>query len=73
MKNEKEQMRAKIEDLEAQQHIIYDSNTVYVKELKEQLEEAKEQQVDLQPVKEHILAQKAKVLHLQTSLEEERC
>ena len=51
-----------------------------VKELKGQLasltaelEAAREQQVDLQPIKEHILAQKAKVLHLQTALEEERC
>ena len=66
-------MREKIEDLEAQQSIIYESNAAYVKELKEQLEAAKEQQVDLQLVKEHILAQKAKVLHLQTALEEERC
>ena len=37
------------------------------------MEVAKAQQVDLQPVKEHILAQKAKVLYLQTALEEERC
>ena len=42
MKNEKEQMRAKIEDLEEQQDVIYESNTAYVKELKEQLEVAKE-------------------------------
>ena len=37
------------------------------------LEAAKEQQVNLQPFKEHILAQKAKMLQLQTALEEERC
>ena len=66
-------MREKIEDLEEQQNVIYESNATYVKELKEQLEVAKEQQVDLQPTKEHIQAQKAKVLHLQTALEEERC
>ena len=70
-------MRAKVEDLEAQQNIIYESNMEYTKELKEQLdslttelETAKEQQVDLQPFKEYILAQKAKMLQLQTSLEE---
>ena len=37
------------------------------------LEKAKEQQVDLQPFKEHVLAQKAKMLQLQTAIEEERC
>ena len=35
LKNEKEQLRAKVEDLEAQQTIIYESNTKYTKELKE--------------------------------------
>ena len=49
-------MKAKIDDLEAQQSIIYESNAAYVKELKEKLGVAKEQQVDLQPIKEHILA-----------------
>ena len=80
MKDEKEQMRAKIEDLLEQQNVIYESNTLCVKELNGQLasltaklEAAKEQQVDPQPVKEHLLAQKAKMLHLQTALEEERC
>ena len=73
-------MRAKVEDLEAQQNIIYESNTEYIKELKDKmasltakLETTKEQQIDLQPFKEHILAQKAKVIHLQTALGEERC
>ena len=37
------------------------------------LEEAKEQQVNLQPFKEHVLAQKAKMLQLQTAIEDERC
>ena len=37
------------------------------------LEEAKEQQVSLQPFKEHVLAQKDKMLQLQTAIEEERC
>ena len=62
-------MREKVEDLEAQQYIIYESNTAYTQELKEQLgsltaelETAKEQQVILQPFKEYILAQKAKML-----------
>ena len=61
-----------MEDLEAQQTIIYESNTEYTKELKEQLasltaelETTKEQQVDLQPFKDYILAQKAKMMQLQ--------
>ena len=37
------------------------------------LEEAKEQQVDLKPFKEHVLVQKAKMFQLQTAMEEERC
>ena len=37
------------------------------------LEAAKEQQVNLQPFKEHVLAQKAKMLQLQTAIEEEKC
>ena len=69
-----------MEDLEEQIKIIYESNDSYAKELKEQLasltadlEAAKEQQVNLQPFKEYILAQKAQMLQLQTALEEERC
>ena len=60
-----------MEDLEEQVKIIYESNDSYTKELKDQLasltaelETAKEQQVDLQPFKEYILAQKAKMLQL---------
>ena len=37
------------------------------------LKEAKEQQVNLQPFKEHVLAQKAKMLQLQTAIEKKRC
>ena len=37
------------------------------------LEEAREQQVNLQPFKEHVLAQKAKMLQLQTAIEGVRC
>ena len=37
------------------------------------LEEAREQQVNLQPFKEHVLAQKSKMLQLQTAVEEEIC
>ena len=54
LKRDKEQLLAKVGDLEEQQNIIYESNTEYTKELKEQLasltpelETAKEQQVDL--------------------------
>ena len=51
-----------------------------IAELKEQitsltssLEEAKEQQVNLQPFKEYVLAQRSKMHQLQVSIEEERC
>ena len=37
------------------------------------LEIAREQQVDLQPLKQHVLTQKTKMLQLQTAVEEERC
>ena len=73
LKSEREQMKTQIEELREQQKDIYESNTLYVRDLQEQLEAAKEQQVDLQPVKDHILAQKARMLQLQTALEEERC
>ena len=73
LKDEKEKLRVKMEDLMEKQNIIYESNTLRVKELEKQLEVAKAQQANLQSVKEHILAQKAKVLYLQTALEEERC
>ena len=69
-----------MEELEAQQTVIYESNTSYTQELQAklasltaELEIAKEQQVDLQPFKEYIMAQKVKMLQLQTALEEERC
>jgi len=47
LKDEKEQLRVKIDDLKEQQSIIYESNTSRVKELEKQLEAAKAQQVDL--------------------------
>ena len=37
------------------------------------LEVAREQQVDLQPLKHHVLTQKTKMLQLQTAVEKERC
>ena len=37
------------------------------------LEEAREQQVNLQPFKEHVLAQRSKMHQLQVAIEEERC
>ena len=80
---EKEQLLGKIGDLE-QQKIALEANEQQAQEqerkLQEQisslataLEEAREQQVNLQPFKEHVLAQKAKMLQLQTAIEEERC
>ena len=47
LKDEREQMKTKIEELTEQQKDIYESNTSYVKDMQEQLEVAKEQQVDL--------------------------
>ena len=37
------------------------------------LEVAREQQLDLQPLKQHVLTQKTKMLQLQTAGEKERC
>ena len=73
-----------MEELEEQQKILLEANDLHTQELKKEhqehisslttaLEEAREQQVNLQLFKEHILAQKAKMLQLQTAVEEERC
>ena len=73
-----------MEELEEQQKILLEANNLHTQELKKEhqeqisslttaLEEAREQQVNLQPFKEHVLAQKTKMLHLQTAVEEERC
>ena len=37
------------------------------------LEVAREHQVDLRPLKQHVLTQKTKMLQLQTAVEKERC
>ena len=37
------------------------------------MEEAREQQTNIQPFKEHVLAQRSKMQRLQVSIEEERC
>ena len=37
------------------------------------LEVSREQQVDLQPLKQHVSTQKTKMLQLQTAVEKERC
>ena len=79
---EKEQLLGKIGDLE-QQKTALESNEQQAQEqernleekissLATTLEEEREQQVNLQPFKEHVLAQKAKMLKLQTAIEEER-
>ena len=70
-----------MEDLEEQMKILEQANDLHSQGLTKQhqeqlaslttdLEAAKEQQVNMQPFKEHILAQKAKMLQLQTALEE---
>ena len=37
------------------------------------LKEAREQQVNIQPFKEHVLAQRSKMHQMQVAIEEERC
>ena len=80
---EKEQLLGRIEDLELQKTTL-ETNEKQAQEQKARLQEhvtslttalqeAKEQQVDLKPFKEHVLAQKAKMLQLQNAIEEERC
>ena len=70
---EKEQLLQKVEELEEQQKILMQANDLHSQELNKKhqeqlasltadLEAAKEQQVNLQPFKEHILSQKAKML-----------
>ena len=81
---EKEQLLQKVEELEEQQNIILEANELHTREQEKKhqeqisslttaLEEAREQQVRLQPFKEHVLAQKAKMLQLKTAVEEDRC
>ena len=73
-----------MEDLQEQMKILEQANDLHSQELTKQhqeqlaslttdLEAAKEQQVNLQPFKEHFLAQKAKMLQLQSALEYKRC
>ena len=76
-------MLGRINDLELQKTTLEASERQsqgQEEKLKEQitslttnLEEAREQQVSLQPFKEHVLAQRAKMLQLQVAIEEERC
>ena len=84
LKIEKEQLLGKVEELEEQQRIILQANELHTQEqdkkhqeqiasLTTALEEAREQQVNLQLFKEHVLSQKSKMLQLQTVVEEERC
>ena len=84
LKKEKEQLLAKVEDLEEQLKILLQANDMHTLELRKEhqeqisalntaLEVAREQQVDLQPLKQHVLTQKTKMLQLQTIVEKERC
>ena len=82
LRTEKEQLLGKIGELELQKATLEESKRQsqgHTVELKEQitsltisLEEAKEQQVNLQPFKEHVLAQRRKMHQLQVAIEEER-
>ena len=64
-------MLAKVEELEEQQKIILIANDMHSQDL---IKEHQEQISSLlQRFKEHILAQKARMLQLQIALEEERC
>ena len=70
---EKEQLLQKVEELEEQQKILLEANDLHTQEqnkkhqeqitsLTTALEEAREHQVNLQPFKEHVLAQRAKMI-----------
>ena len=78
MRAEKEQLLDRIKDLELQKTTL-EANERQSQgqeaKLQEQttsltaaLEEAREQQVSLQPFKEHVLAQRAKMLQLQVAI-----
>ena len=84
LKSEKEKLLAKVEELEEQQKILLQANDLHTQELRKEhqeqisslttaLEVAREQQVNLQPFKEHVLTQKTKMLQLQITVEKERC
>ena len=71
LKKEKEQLLEKVEELEEQQKIILTANDMHSQDLRKEHQE--QISLLLQPFKEHILAQKARMLQLQIALEEERC
>ena len=84
LKMEKEPFQEKVEEIEEQQKIILEVSELHTQEQEKKhqehisslttaLEEAREQQVNLQLFKENVLAQKAKMLQLQTAIEGERC
>ena len=73
LKKEKEQLLAKVEELEDQLKILLQANDMHTQELRKEhqekisplntaLEVAREQKVDLQPLKQHVLTQKTKML-----------
>ena len=73
-----------MEELEEHLKILLQANDLHTQELRKEhqehissltaaLEVAREQQVNLQPFKEHVLTQKTKMLQLQTAVEKERC
>ena len=80
---ERDQLQSKIGELELQKATLEESekqSQVQIVEFKEQiaslptsLEEAREQQTNIQPFKEHVLTQRSKMHRLQVFIEEERC
>ena len=75
LKSKKGQLLAKVEELEEQLKILLQENDMHTQELRNEhqeqisalntaLEVAREQQVDLQPLKQHVLTQKTKMLQL---------
>ena len=83
MRVEKEELLDRIKDLELQKTTLEANERQsqgqeaklqeQITSLTAALEESKEQQVSHQPFKEQVLAQRAKMLQLQVSIEEERC
>ena len=67
-----ELQKASLEESERQSQVQTTDLKEKVTSLVAALEEAREQQANLQPFKEHVLTQRSKMHQLQVSIEEER-
>ena len=62
-----------IEEREKQLQVQVASFEGQIASLTASIKDSSEQKIDIQPVKEHVLAQQRKMHQLQMSIEEERC